>query len=103
MPKMPELKNRDLSDFPHIDNFDVNTVPYRDKIREAVRQKKLTEYQTTGIWPGKKSKHIKKATEPWSEAKHNKEARKDKRIKRKQAKLAAKSEGKGKKRKGECN
>jgi len=49
MPKMPELKNRDLSDFPHIDNFDVNTVPYRDKIREAVRQKKLTEYQTTGF------------------------------------------------------
>ncbi|XP_066153838.1 probable ATP-dependent RNA helicase DDX55 homolog isoform X2 [Euwallacea fornicatus] len=102
LPKMPELKNRDLSDFPIVNNFDTNNVPYRDKTREAIRLKKLNEYKQTGIWPSKKTKFIKKPTEAWSTAKKCKEARKEKRLKRKQAKEASKVEGKGKgkKRKG---
>ncbi|XP_066251903.1 probable ATP-dependent RNA helicase DDX55 homolog isoform X2 [Euwallacea similis] len=102
LPKMPELKNRDLSDFPTVDNFDINNVPYRDKTREAIRLKKLNEYKHTGIWPNKKTKFIKKSTEAWSTAKRCKEARKEKRLKRKQAKETSKAEGKGKgkKRKG---
>lgn len=47
LPKMPELKNQDLSDFTAVD-FDTNTVPYKDKQREAIRQKKLEIYRETG-------------------------------------------------------
>ncbi|ENN71750.1 hypothetical protein HUJ04_001310 [Dendroctonus ponderosae] len=100
LPKMPELKHRDLSDFPVVEDLDANTIPYKDKQREAMRKKKLGEFQSTGVWPGKKTKHIKKDTEAWSIAKQNKETRKEKRSKRKQAKEAAKNAGKGKKRKG---
>lgn len=48
LPKMPELKHRDLSDFPLVEDLDANTIPYKDKQREALRQRKLGEFQSTG-------------------------------------------------------
>ncbi|XP_051172574.1 probable ATP-dependent RNA helicase DDX55 homolog [Leptopilina boulardi] len=85
MPRMPELKGLDLSSF-HEEKFDINTIKYKDKQREASRLEKLKEFKETGIWPGKKIRKMKK-TEPWSEAKKNKlnhqERRKNKREKRK--------------------
>ncbi|KAL1501770.1 hypothetical protein ABEB36_007036 [Hypothenemus hampei] len=100
MPKMPELKNRDVTDFPALPTLDLNSIPYKDKNREAIRLKKLEEYKKTGLWPNKTIKHIKKATEPWSISKQNKETRKEKRLKRKQRKIASANENKSKKRKG---
>ncbi|XP_030757956.1 probable ATP-dependent RNA helicase DDX55 homolog [Sitophilus oryzae] len=101
LPKMPELKNKDVSDFPQIDSLDLNSIPYKDKIREAIRLKKLEQYKNTGSWPSKKQKLVKKATQPWSVTKQNKEAKKERRFKRKNAKMqAVKEDSKGKKRKG---
>lgn len=48
LPKMPELKNRDLSDFPEIHSLDLNTIPYKDKVRETIRLQKLSQYKQTG-------------------------------------------------------
>ncbi|KAJ8952163.1 hypothetical protein NQ314_007587 [Rhamnusium bicolor] len=48
LPRMPELKNRDLSDFPEVPDLDINSIPYRDKIRENIRQQKLEQYKKTG-------------------------------------------------------
>lgn len=75
-PRMPELKGRDLSSFQEAD-IDVNSIPYKNKQREAVRLEKLGKYQTTGVWPGKEKKRMKN-TEPWSEAKKGKVEKKDK-------------------------
>lgn len=105
LPKMPELKNRDISDFPEVPNLDINSIPYRNKERETIRKKKLEQYNETGrmvkiignflicicitintlgVWPGSKNKTIKKQTVPWSIAKQKKDERKEKRKKRKQ-------------------
>lgn len=48
LPKMPELKNRDTSDFPEVPVLDINTIPYKDKVREVIRLQKLEEYKVTG-------------------------------------------------------
>ncbi|CAG9861040.1 unnamed protein product [Phyllotreta striolata] len=100
LPKMPELKNRVTTDFPEIPGFDINTVTYKDKIREKLRLEKLEHYKITGKWPGRKQ-IFKKPTESWSVTKEKKEERKMKRRKRKEkkAKLAAQGEVKKKKRK----
>lgn len=82
MPKMPECKNRDISDFHVIENLDVNTIAYKDKKKEEVRLEKLEEYKKTGHWPGFKKTH-KKPTIPWSKSNQSKEERKEKRKKRK--------------------
>ncbi|KAI4454861.1 rna helicase [Holotrichia oblita] len=90
LPKMPELKNKDSSDFPIVENFDFNAVPYKDKDREAARQLKLKQYENTGIWPGHKQKNKPrmKSSEPWSKTKQKKEEKKEKRLKRKRGKDA---------------
>ncbi|XP_025834168.1 probable ATP-dependent RNA helicase DDX55 homolog isoform X2 [Agrilus planipennis] len=103
LPKMPELKNQDLSDFPQVEDFDFDSVPYKDKQKEEQRQKKLESYKSTGVWPGKQIKIRKKPTEPWSKTKQMKEERKIKRQKRKntkQMKIANNQPLKKKKRKG---
>lgn len=33
LPKMPELKNRNLSDFPEIPDLDLNSIPYKIRFR----------------------------------------------------------------------
>ncbi|XP_023030455.1 probable ATP-dependent RNA helicase DDX55 homolog [Leptinotarsa decemlineata] len=102
LPKMPEMKNRDLSDFPEISNLNIDTVPYKDRIREKVRLQKMEQYKETGSWPGYKQKFIKKSSEPWSVAKQKKDERKERKQKRKQIKQTklANNEPLKKKRKG---
>lgn len=84
MPKMPELKGKDVSSFvgPEID---VNTIAYANKQRESHRIEKLTKYRNTGVWPSN-HKRRQKQTESWSEAKKRKLEKQEKRSKRKEKK-----------------
>ncbi|XP_011307517.1 probable ATP-dependent RNA helicase DDX55 homolog [Fopius arisanus] len=82
MPKMPELRGRDLSVFCEA-NVDVNKIAYRDKQREVKRLEKLSIYHDTGIWPSKDKRRAKQS-EPWSEAKKKKMERLEKRGKKKE-------------------
>ncbi|XP_019882784.2 probable ATP-dependent RNA helicase DDX55 homolog [Camponotus floridanus] len=84
MPKMPELKGKDVSFFvsPEID---INAIPYANKQRELHRIEKLTKYQNTGIW-STNHKRKRKQTESWSESKKKKLERQEKRNKRKEKK-----------------
>lgn len=86
LPKMPELKNQDVSDFPEVPNLDINQIPYKDKQRETLRLQKLKQYEATGTWPGKQKKAHKKATEAWSKTKQMTEEKKERRRKRKRVK-----------------
>lgn len=84
MPKMPELKGKDVSFFvgPEID---INAISYANKQRELNRVKKLIKYQNTGVWPDNR-KRKQRSTESWSEAKKRKLDRQEKRSKRKEKK-----------------
>ncbi|XP_032673412.1 probable ATP-dependent RNA helicase DDX55 homolog [Odontomachus brunneus] len=84
MPKMPELKGRDVSSF-NGPKIDVNTIAYANKQRESHRIEKLTKYQSTGVWPSNR-KHRQKQTEAWSEAKKRKLEKQEKQSKRKEKK-----------------
>ncbi|KAK0077790.1 hypothetical protein PV325_003445 [Microctonus aethiopoides] len=77
MPRMPEIKGRDISAFKEID-IDINEISYKDKQREQVRLNKLQIYRETGVWPSKTKKRLKQ-TESWSEAKKKKIDRREKR------------------------
>lgn len=102
---MPELKQQDTSDFPKLDNLDVNVIPYKNKQQENARLQKLEKYKETGVWPGHKQKY-KKPTEPWSKTKELKEGKRERKSKRKRKKEAHADSGepmkKKKKRKGSC-
>lgn len=98
MPKMPELKGKDVSFFvsPEIN---VNAISYANKQRELYRIKKLIKYQNTGVWSDN-YKHKQRQTESWSESKKKKLERQEKRSKRKkQKKLESCSASTKKKRK----
>ncbi|XP_077278134.1 putative ATP-dependent RNA helicase DDX55 homolog [Temnothorax americanus] len=84
MPKMPELKGKNVSSFvcPEID---VNAIPYANEQRELRRIKKLSEYRNTGVWTNN-YRCKQKRTESWSEAKKRKLERQEKRSKRKERK-----------------
>lgn len=99
LPKMPELKKRILTDFPEIPNFDINSIPYKDTVREKIRLQKLEHYKNTGVWPGQKQVLFKKPTEAWSLTKQKKEERKNKRLKRKEKKQKLANSGNPKKKK----
>ncbi|XP_034827916.1 probable ATP-dependent RNA helicase DDX55 homolog [Maniola hyperantus] len=98
LPLMPEVKEEHTLQFvgPK-DKIDFNSIPYRDKQKEASRLQKLDEYKKTGVWPTKKKKKMAQ-TQPWEQAKQNKVERKEKRKKRKELKKKNNEEGKGKKR-----
>ncbi|XP_012061748.1 PREDICTED: probable ATP-dependent RNA helicase DDX55 homolog [Atta cephalotes] len=85
MPKMPELKGKNLSSFvsPEID---VNTISYIHKQRELCRIKKLNEYQSTGVWTNNQKRCKQNRVESWSETKRRKFERREKRNKRKERK-----------------
>lgn len=104
LPKMPELKSQDISDFSEVESFDINAIPYKDKQREAARKVKLQTYKATGTWPSHKLKQkVFKTSEPWSKTKLMKEEKKQRRLKRKQVKELKKAKNeppKKKKRKG---
>lgn len=82
MPKMPELKGKNMSSFvgPEID---VNTIPYVHKQRELHRIKRLREYQDSGT---NNFRCKQKRTESWSETKKKKLERQEKRNKRREKK-----------------
>lgn len=84
MPKMPELKGKDVSFFVSSE-IDINAISYANKQRELHRIKKLTEYQNTGIW-STNHKRKRKQTESWSESKKRKLEKQEKRNKRKEKK-----------------
>ncbi|KAK5638358.1 hypothetical protein RI129_012653 [Pyrocoelia pectoralis] len=86
LPKMPELKNKDLSEFPVISDFDINKIAYKSKVREEQRKLKLDIFKETGKWPIKRRQIHNKQSEAWSKAKEQKEVKRLKRLKRKQAK-----------------
>ncbi|XP_076760859.1 ATP-dependent RNA helicase DDX55 [Xylocopa sonorina] len=85
MPRMPELKTRDISNF-HGEDIDINSIKYLNKQKEKSRLEKLKIFQNSGVWP-KLQKRKHKQTEPWSEAKKKKhedrKTRKEKKQKRK--------------------
>lgn len=83
MPKMPELRKKDVSSFINSE-IDVNTISYAKKQRELHRIEKLTKYQNTGVWPSNKRKQ--KQIESWSETKKKKFEKQQKRSKRKEKK-----------------
>lgn len=85
LPKMPELKHQDTSQFPKLDDIDLNGIPYKNKQQESARLQKLEKYKETGVWPGQKQKH-KKQTQPWSKTKEMKEGKREKKLKRKRKK-----------------
>jgi len=85
MPKMPELKGKNVSSFVGLD-IDVNTISYAHEQRELHRIKKLSEYQKTGIWINNQNKCKRKQAESWSETKKRKLERQEKRSKRKEKK-----------------
>ncbi|XP_017879215.1 probable ATP-dependent RNA helicase DDX55 homolog [Ceratina calcarata] len=85
MPRMPELKGKDLSSFEE-ENIDINTIEYSNKQKEKSRLEKLKVFRDSGVWP-KQQKHKRKQTESWSEAKKKKLDKLENRKKRKEKKL----------------
>ncbi|CAB4055105.1 DDX55 [Lepeophtheirus salmonis] len=53
MPKMPELKKIKVTGFIP-EKVDLNSIKYKEKLREDSRQKKLKIYKESGKWPGMK-------------------------------------------------
>lgn len=88
MPRMPELKGKDISSFGE-EHVDINSIAYSDKQKEKSRLEKLKIFRDTGIWP-KIHKNKRKQTEPWSEAKKKKLERQENRKRRKEKKLKQK-------------
>ncbi|XP_060817298.1 probable ATP-dependent RNA helicase DDX55 homolog isoform X3 [Bombus pascuorum] len=102
MPRMPELKGKDLSNFQEEDT-DINSITYSDKQKEKSRLEKLKIFRDTGVWP-KVQKRKCKQTEPWSENKKKKMEKQQNRKKRKEKKMKQKmSENSTKKRKRKIN
>lgn len=102
MPLMPELKNQSGADFvaPAYE-IDFQKIAYKNKEKEASRQKKLEVYNETGKWPDVSK--FKKKTEAWSLSKQKKaeqKLKKDDRKSKKQLKKQSANEQKPKKRKG---
>ncbi|KAH0545831.1 probable ATP-dependent RNA helicase DDX55 homolog [Cotesia glomerata] len=84
MPRMPELKNRNLSSFIEVD-VDTNSIKYKNKQREEKRLENLDIYRKTGKWPSNVKRRMKN-TVSWSEAKKKKTEKQDKRITKKEKK-----------------
>lgn len=97
LPKMPEIRNINIEGFEE-EKIDFNSIPYRDKHREGIRQQKLNEFHNTGKWPCKGQKR-KRQTEAWAETKQRKMDRKRKRKERQEKKKVKIMDGKTKKRK----
>ncbi|XP_015187123.1 PREDICTED: probable ATP-dependent RNA helicase DDX55 homolog [Polistes dominula] len=91
MPRMPELKGRDISSFvaPEID---FNSITYLNKEKERIRLEKLNEFRNTGTWPGKIKRKFKQ-TESWTETKKKKLEKQEKRQRRKEKKQVLQEKG----------
>ncbi|CAD6995588.1 unnamed protein product [Ceratitis capitata] len=68
MPRMPELKNRESTNFigPKCE-VDISKLTYKNPQKESQRLEKLKIYEVSGEWPGKKK--FKKRTEAWEQTK----------------------------------
>ncbi|XP_053617440.1 probable ATP-dependent RNA helicase DDX55 homolog [Plodia interpunctella] len=98
LPLMPEIKEEHRQQFiGSKEQIDFNSIPYRDKQKEASRLQKLQEYKKTGVWPSKKRKKMTQ-TKPWEQTKQNKEEKKQRRKKRKEMKKQESGDGKRRKR-----
>ncbi|XP_015434946.1 PREDICTED: probable ATP-dependent RNA helicase DDX55 homolog, partial [Dufourea novaeangliae] len=89
MPRMPELKGRDVSCFKEED-ININSVAYLNERKEQNRLEKLKVYQDSGIWPTI-HKRKRKQTESWSETKKRKLEKQENRKKRKEKKIKQES------------
>ncbi|XP_014615065.1 PREDICTED: probable ATP-dependent RNA helicase DDX55 homolog [Polistes canadensis] len=91
MPRMPELKGRDVTSFvaPEID---FNSITYLNKEKERIRLEKLNEFRNTGTWP-RKIKRKFKQTESWTETKKKKLEKQEKRQRRKEKKKVLQEKG----------
>lgn len=78
LPKMPELKNADVSGFVP-KRMDYNQITYAEKNKEASRQKKLQIYFETNEWPSKNAKKRCIPTTPWELSKKRKVDKKERR------------------------
>ncbi|KAI4473209.1 hypothetical protein M0802_016256, partial [Mischocyttarus mexicanus] len=91
MPRMPELKGRDITSFV-ASKIDFNSITYLNKEKERIRLEKLNEFRNTGIWPGINKRKFKQ-TESWTETKKKKLEKQDKRQKRKEKKKVQQEKG----------
>lgn len=82
LPKMPELKKLKLDGFAS-QKLDFNSIKYKDKQKEKVRQEKLSVFKATGQWPGMKVKS--QGTVAWSN-KVDKKLRREERVTKKEKK-----------------
>ncbi|XP_043496310.1 ATP-dependent RNA helicase DDX55 [Polistes fuscatus] len=91
MPRMPELKGRDVTSFvaPEID---FNSITYLNKEKERIRLEKLNEFRNTGTWP-RKIKRKFKQTESWTETKKKKLEKQEKRQRRKEKRKVLQEKG----------
>ncbi|KAI4482669.1 hypothetical protein M0804_008522 [Polistes exclamans] len=91
MPRMPELKGRDVTSFvaPEID---FNSITYLNKEKERIRLEKLNEFRNTGTWPRKIKRQFKQ-TESWTETKKKKLEKQEKRQRRKEKKKVLQEKG----------
>ncbi|XP_046398961.1 ATP-dependent RNA helicase DDX55 [Ischnura elegans] len=93
LPKMPELKNKDVSSFTPV-NIHPNSIVYRDKQREEARQEKLRQFKETGKWPTKNKDGTRlKKTEAWSESKVKRQERKLRKKELREKRQRAKASG----------
>ncbi|KAI9594916.1 P-loop containing nucleoside triphosphate hydrolase protein [Syncephalis fuscata] len=77
MPKMPELKDKDMSEFKPFD-VDVDNIPYADRAREKARQKRIkAEKLKADIEAPKKFKKT-----AWSDAKAARDKKKERKEKK---------------------
>ena len=90
MPRMPELKGIKITNFTEV-RMDMNSVAYKDKVREKERQEKLAVYKETGEWPGLKRK---KESVSWSKNKEVLDKRREKKQRRAEKRAEVKDEGK---------
>nr|XP_033810478.1 ATP-dependent RNA helicase DDX55 [Geotrypetes seraphini] len=81
MPKMPELKGKNVSDFTPT-NIDTDSIAYKDKNREKLRRKVLEEHKKQQRESREQKKFCK--NKAWSKQKAKKEKRKKVAEKRKQ-------------------
>lgn len=95
LPKMPELKHQDISQFPKLENFDVNKIPFKNRQQESARLQKLEMFKETGVWPGHNKHKVvhRTKTQPWSKTKEHKEVKRERKLKRKRKKEELETSG----------
>lgn len=88
-PKMSELWGKKPDSFDEVD-VDINEVPYKDKLREESRKRKLQLFEDTGRWPMKSG--VKRASsrgeESWSIAKAKAKKKHERKVAKKQKRKA---------------